>query len=85
MTTTTIPIKNFRENLAKIADQVEENGVSFLIIRNSKPSFLVIPIDEDDDIGWETVIDFTEGGKKEGLRAEDALKILQKINREKDG
>lgn len=76
-----IPIKEFRERLAEIADRVEE-GESFRVIRRSKPVFIVMKIgDIDPDEHWETIMDFTEGGKVEGVPAEKILKILRKIDR----
>lgn len=78
-----VPIKKFREKLAEYADRIEA-GESFRIIRRSKPSFVVMHIDDDVDSEgkWETVVDFTDGGKKKGMPADNLLKLLKKINRE---
>ncbi|MBI5156164.1 hypothetical protein HZA45_02715 [Candidatus Peregrinibacteria bacterium] len=74
-----ISIKELRQHLAKIADQVER-GESFRVIRRSKPSFLIMKFDADvDEEGWETVVDFTDGGKTAGVPAEEVLKMLKKL------
>jgi antitoxin (DNA-binding transcriptional repressor) of toxin-antitoxin stability system len=77
-----ISIKQLRENLADIADQVER-GETFRVIRRSKPSFMIMNIDADvsEEDGWETVVDFTEGGKKRGMPVKDVIKILKKLRR----
>lgn len=76
-----IPIKEFRQHLAEIANRVEA-GETFRVIRRSKPSFIVMKITGDDgDAAWETIIDFTEGGTTPGVRAKEALKVLKKMNR----
>lgn len=76
-----ISIKNFRNNMANIADSVEE-GTSYVVIRRSQPSFKVVPMTSTEDEQWETVVDFTEGGKVKGEKIEDVLKLLKKINNE---
>lgn len=76
-----ISIKELRTNLADIADKVER-GESFRVIRRSKPSFYIVKIDtEAPEEGWETVVDFTDGGKTKGMPAEDVMKIIKKIQR----
>ena len=74
-----LSIKELREQLSEIADRAER-GESFRIIRRSKPSFIILKIDaEPAEEGWETVVDFTEGGKKTGMPAKDVLKMLKKL------
>jgi len=76
-----ISIKELRENLSEIADRVEK-GESYRVIRRSKPSFYILKIDaEAPEEGWETVVDFTDGGKKTGMPVEDVMKIVNKIRR----
>ncbi|MBP7114085.1 MAG: type II toxin-antitoxin system Phd/YefM family antitoxin [Candidatus Peribacteraceae bacterium] len=76
-----ISIKELRENLASIADRVEK-GESYRVIRRSKPSFYILKIDsEAPEEGWETVVDFTEGGKTKGMPIEDVMKIIKKMRR----
>ena len=74
-----ISIKELRARLAEIADRVE-NGEAFRVIRRSKPSFVIMHIDADDPHEhWETVVDFTDGGKTEGVPAEDVIAALEQI------
>jgi antitoxin (DNA-binding transcriptional repressor) of toxin-antitoxin stability system len=78
-----ISIKELRTLLAEIADRVQK-GERFRVIRRSKPAFKIIPVhivlpDEGEE-GWETVVDFTEGGKTKGAPVEDVLKTLRKMN-----
>lgn len=77
----TLSIKQFRNNLATVADEVQA-GNKFIIIRNSKPAFKVVPLSDTEEDGvWETVVDFTEGGKKKGMKAKDFFDLLDKINK----
>lgn len=78
----TIAIKDFRNNISAIADKVGK-GQEFIVLRRSKPAFKVVAvdIDGDDDGSWETIVDFTQGGKTEGMDAREVLKILRKLNR----
>ncbi len=74
-----ISIKELRNQLSDIADRAER-GETFRVIRRSKPSFIIMKIDADiEEQGWETVVDFTDGGKTNGVRAEEVLKELKKI------
>lgn len=75
-----ISIKELRAKLAEIADRAE-SGEAFRVIRRSKPSFIIMHInDEDPTEQWETVIDFTEGGKVSGAPAEDVLAALESMD-----
>lgn len=78
-----ISIKELRENLASYADRVERGEV-FRVIRRSKPSFILMKVVADDPVApqeWETMIDFTDEGRQEGVALNDALATLRKINR----
>ena len=76
-----ISIKELRTNLADYADRAER-GESFRVIRRSKPSFFIVSIDAVTvEENWETVVDFTEGGKKAGMPAKNVMKMIQKIRR----
>lgn len=76
-----ISIKELRTNLSEIADRVEQ-GESYRVIRRSKPSFYLVKIDTDlPEEGWETVVDFTDGGKTAGMPVEDVVKLIKKIRR----
>ncbi len=74
-----ISIKELRENLSSVADHVEK-GESYRVIRRSKPSFYIVKIDaEAPEEGWETVVDFTDGGKTKGISIETVLKEMRKV------
>lgn len=76
-----ISIKDLRKNLADVADSVEK-GESYRVIRRSKPSFYIVKIDsEQPDDNWETVVDFTENGKKTGMPIKDVMNMLKKIQK----
>ncbi len=76
-----ISIKELREQLSDVADRAE-HGESFRVIRRSKPSFIIMNVDaEAPEEGWETVVDFTDNGKRTGMPVEDVLKIMKKIRR----
>jgi antitoxin (DNA-binding transcriptional repressor) of toxin-antitoxin stability system len=77
----TISIKELRNNISAIATKVK-NGQSYVVIRRSKPVFKLIPTYfEADEAQWETVVDFTEGGKKKGAKIEDVLAALKRLNK----
>lgn len=74
-----ISIKELRQRLSEVADRVER-GESFRVIRRSKPSFIVISIDAQvPEEGWDTVVDFTDGGKANGVPLEKVLKEMKKL------
>lgn len=76
-----ISIKELRQHLSKVADSVER-GESFRVIRRSKPSFIIMNVNaEAPEEGWETVVDFTDGGRRSGVPIEKVLKTLRKMNR----
>lgn len=76
-----ISIKELRASLSDIADRVER-GESYRVIRRSKPSFYIVKIDaEAPEEGWETVVDFTDGGKTTGRPVKDVVKLIKKIRR----
>lgn len=76
-----ISIKELRQHLAQVADRVEK-GESFRVIRRSKPSFIIMKVDaEVPEEGWETVVDFTDGGKTKGVPIQRVLKELKKLRR----
>jgi antitoxin (DNA-binding transcriptional repressor) of toxin-antitoxin stability system len=73
-------IKELRQQLADVADRAEQ-GETFRIIRRSKPSFIIMKVDaEMPEEGWETVVDFTEGGKTVGMPAKDVVKMMKKMH-----
>ena len=42
-------------------------------------------VNEEDDGEWETLINFTEGGKKNGMPIEEFSEILEKVIAQEDG
>ena len=76
-----ISIKELRQRLSEIASNAEK-GETYRVIRRSKPSFAIMKIDgERADDEWETVVDFTEGGKKTGVPLSKVLKTLRKLQK----
>ena len=76
-----ISIKDLRQNLSKVAD-ASSAGQEFTVFRRSKPAFKIVPIDSNEtnsDENWVDFIDFTEGGKTEGMLAEDVIELLESI------
>jgi prevent-host-death family protein len=71
-----IGLKELRENTEKYITEVEK-GKSFTVVRKSKPVFKLTPIDEEES-GWETVIDFTKY-RKGGMPIEEVLRRLKKL------
>lgn len=77
-----ISVKQLRNNLQKYADRTQK-GEKFLVIKQSKPIFQVMPVEEVDikkEKGWKTIIDFTKI-KKGGVPAEDVIKALKNLIR----
>lgn len=76
-----ISMKELRARLADVADRVE-HGESFRVIRRSRPSFIIMNVNaEAPEEGWETVVDFTNGGKKVGMPVKEVIKIIKKMRR----
>ena len=76
-----ISIKELRGHLAEFADRVEK-GETFRVIRRSKPSFILLNVDADaSELEWETVVDFTDGGKTQGVPLKEVLKEMKKMQR----
>ena len=64
MTTRTIGIKEFRQNISKLS---EEKNVRFIVMNHSRPVFKVEPIDEDQLI-LEKYADQIDRGLKEAKK-----------------
>ena len=71
---THIPLKDFRQNVAKYEKRVQK-GDSFVITRRSRPLFRISPVEGED---WETVVDFT-AFRKGGLSAKELLERLNRL------
>ena len=54
-----IGLKELRENMETYIDRVN-NGESLTIYRRSTPLFRIIPVENDLEEQWETVIDFVK-------------------------
>ena len=52
-----------------------ERGMSFIVVKKSKPLFKISSVDEDEE-AWETIIDFTKF-RKGGIPAEELLAKLK--------
>ena len=69
-----IGLKDLRENLPAYEKKVR-SGMSFLVMKKSKPVFRLCPVDSEDEELWEEVIDFTKI-KKGGVPVDELLKYL---------
>lgn len=67
-----IALKDLRLNMDKYATEVKA-GKSFLVLKQSKPFFKIIPVDEDNL--WEEAINFTKI-KKGGVNINELLAAL---------
>ena len=72
-----IGLKQLRENADNYIAEIKR-GKSFMVVRRSKPVFLLVPPDEHES-QWETVIDFTEF-YREGIPAHLLLKKLRALH-----
>ena len=68
-----VGLKELRENTEKYINAVNR-GMSFTVLRRSKPIFRITPADSEDL--WETVVDFTEINKG-GVSANTVLSRLK--------
>jgi len=64
-----IGLKDLRQKMSHYAEKVQK-GESFLVVKRSKPLFMLTPIEQDR--AWESVIDFTKI-KKGGVDINDIL------------
>ncbi len=76
---TIVGLKELRENMESYIKRVDK-GETITVMRRSTPIFNISPVD-DDESGWETVIDFTEINPR-GVPAEDVLKALKRLHGE---
>jgi len=75
-----IGLKELRENVALYARKVDK-GESFVVCRRSRPLFRITGVDEDDDQkGWEKVIDFRKY-REGGMPAGELLDILKSLRK----
>ncbi len=78
-----IGLKELRLNAAKYISQIAK-GKSFIVVKQSKPVFKITRVEEDDDGQWESIIDFTKGGKKPGIDASKLLKLMRKYEQNRE-
>lgn len=71
-----IPFKDFRINSDKYIKALEK-GMSFIVVKRSKAIFRLEPMGER----WETLIDFTNGGKTKGIDAGVLLEYMKKYDK----
>lgn len=77
-----VGLKDLRQNMASYAQKVKK-GQSFVVLKQSKPLFKIVPLDMWGDEGeWETVVDFTKI-RKGGISAEELLERLRKLKKKK--
>ncbi|HEY4488910.1 MAG TPA: type II toxin-antitoxin system prevent-host-death family antitoxin [Candidatus Paceibacterota bacterium] len=72
-----IGLKELRENTETYIKRVGK-GESITVVRRSTPLFRLTPID-DDEMGWETVIDFTTINPR-GVSGKEILAALRKLD-----
>ncbi len=72
-----IGLKELRENTETYIKRVNR-GESITVVRRSTPLFRLTPVDAE-EMGWETVIDFTTIEEK-GVLASDILASLRKMH-----
>ena len=70
-----ISIRDLRQNLSAVADKVD-SGEQFEVFRRSKPAFKIVPVDTPIDDQWETVVDFTAGGKTDGMEIGELIELI---------
>ncbi len=67
-----IGLKDLRLNMDKYSSEVQA-GKSFIVLKQNKPLFKLVPVNEDDN--WEEVINFTKI-KKGGVNLDELLASL---------
>jgi prevent-host-death family protein len=71
-TSSTVSLKQLREEFPKYIDAVEK-GQTFTVLKRSKPIFQIGPVADDGQ--WQTIADFT-AIQAQGVPADDILKQL---------
>jgi antitoxin (DNA-binding transcriptional repressor) of toxin-antitoxin stability system len=69
-----VGLKDLRENIEKYSSLVNK-GMSFTVVRRSKPIFIISPVSNEEEMDWESVVDFTKL-KRGGIKIDDILKRL---------
>ncbi len=71
-----IGLKELRNNVTAYAKEIQQ-GKSFIVVKQSKPLFKIIPVTNADE-EWEEVINFTKF-RKNGILAKELLSRLKKL------
>ncbi len=69
MTTKFIGIKEFRQNMAKIANRVRKNNEKLIVLRKNKPMFELCPL-SDEEVFKESFIRGVEEAKEQVKKKE---------------
>jgi prevent-host-death family protein len=72
-----VGLKELRENMEEYIERVNK-GESITVMRRSTPIFNITPVDAD-EVGWESVADFTEINPR-GVSGREILKRLKILN-----
>ena len=73
-----VGLKELRNNIESYISKTRK-GESFIVVRRSSPIFKVVPIDEDNESNWETIIDLTSFNKN-GVSGKEVLKSLKMLS-----
>ena len=80
MTTKTIGIKKFRENITSIWKEAKKNKIRYIVMNHNQPILEVTPIDEDELIIEKYAADIAEAREQvkrgEGYTQEEVMKKL---------
>ena len=71
-----VGLKELREDMETYIARVDQ-GESFTVVRRSRPVFKIAPVDEEES-GWETVVDFTQF-RKGGVPIDEVIARLQRL------
>jgi prevent-host-death family protein len=80
MKQTTVGLKELRENMEVYIKRVGK-GEAITVFRRSTPLFRLTPIDSE-EVGWETVVDFTEETGR-GVPVAELLASMKKMHGQK--
>lgn len=71
-----VGLKELRTNMDRYVSRIGR-GESFTVLRRSRPVFRLTPVDDDEN-GWETIVDFTKI-QKGGVPMEDVQRAIKKL------
>ncbi len=73
-----VGLKDLRVNMDAYIAEVRK-GKSFIVVRRTKPVFVISSPQSDDRERWETVVDFTRVNKR-GVLGSDVLAAIRQFN-----